>query len=382
MAKTAAAKILETPTREGSAEPAQAPVAQLKLRVIEGGVGKGTEKTGKTIPPAVMDTAGMVHRIDVFLTQVEGFNFTAANDTVTQLIADEKKREEGMTEFRVDTVAFEVHAKQEMRDAKKARHREEKFLALTKKRVVSVDELLQLVEHYGADNNEFLDQLLSSKKIQHKNKSYRVLRYRHAAGHSFIKIEGFEHVQFLENEANRGWLSLTKKEIVDVLEKQEMKAVKKIEAGITQSPQELAGFIASLRDRKVLPELIRKELMEKKPPVQVEGVTARANYYLEKAGEPLIHFEGYPKNLWATLEPESIRTAVLLSSRLAVINSELGRTKPYDITSAEHIVAMKTSKGQTIDEQLIDQIPVFTQGAITQTDAELLKRAHRLLKLA
>ncbi|MBI4738279.1 hypothetical protein HY772_01740 [Candidatus Woesearchaeota archaeon] len=341
-----------------------------------GGTGEGS----RGVPVPVRDTARIVAQINVLLDQIRNLEFDKADKLLSALIANEPVRSEEIVKFGHDTEAFFVDAKHALSDSKKGTKKEERFMALLKKRAITLDDLFEIVGHYGAEENALLDDLLSSKKLMHKKKAYRLLRYRRAAGASFIKIEGFEHVQFLENENNRGWIPLTKKDVSDVLEKQEMKAVKKIEAGVAQSPQELVAFIVSLRDKKVLPELIRKELMEKKPLIRVENVTARANYYLEKAGEPLVHFEGYPKNLWATLDPASLNTAVLLSSRLVVLNAELERTKPYDIRSIEHIVAKTTPTKQDLNERLIDQIPTFTQGAITQSDAELLKLAHRLLR--
>jgi hypothetical protein len=370
-----------TPDDEDSVKESHEEVRPSKLEMLG-----STGERGRAIPRPVVDTAKVVKGLDDVLKAIADFRLSDADRMLTELIQHEPARAEELKGFSEQTAEVVTNAKRAIKDSKKAKKELKKSVDLSRQRVLTVDEMLTLVSHYSgaqSENNDFLDRLLSSKKLRHKKNTYQILRYRFSGGNNFVRIDGFEHVQFLEQEVNRGWIPLEKEKIIDVLEKQEMKSVKKMEKGAAQSPKEIVDFIVSLRDRKLAPEMIRKEIMEKKPAVEAAGVTARANYYLEKGGEPLLHFEGLSKRIWGRIDAESVAVAVRLSKRLAVIDAELKREKPFGIESVEMALMKKTpDKKRSIDDDLILQLrSFFSPDQISDDDIKLLQSAHKLLVL-
>ena len=288
-------------------------------------------------------------------------------DSAERIVLGEKVQDEAFNE-RVN--GFETFARKSIAEAQRHAHPKKDKLAAAK--TLTVPELMALVSRMNPtrENSVQISNLLSTKRLVHNRRGYKIIAFRCVGVNSFIKIEGFEHVQFLEREMNRGWIPFDATVIERVLAETTAKAVKKLEEHLPESAEDFIGLINMMREKKTMPEAIKQDIIRNRPVIKVGEHGALVDYYLEKDGIPLIHFQGFPSKVLTLLDKSAIETSVRIAHLLKPLDEKLARLKPFKIDSL--------AKAVFADRKDIEKLPEFSNEFTKEdVDAALFLNARK-----
>jgi hypothetical protein len=280
--------------------------------------------------------------LDAAMSDFEECNFDGAAATLSEMetILVGERRDDSV--FEAAAEEFGKSAGSALKDAKKAPSPEKQDRAFMSP-YLTISQLIELVESLGPsrESSDYISGILATKSIVHNKRAYRILAYRCVAGKSYIQLEGFEHVQFLEREATKGWIPLDAQAIERVLGEEAARAVKRLEEHLPVSPQEMVDLITSLRDSKTPASSIRQKLIETRPTIKVGGHGALVDDYAEKDAIPLIHLQGFPQKVWLTLDKAAIESIVPIAHLIKPLDDKLASVKPLRIDGIAAAVSAK-----------------------------------------
>jgi hypothetical protein len=328
-------------------------------------------KNVRPTPDIIMASEQELKRlIDASLEDFAGCNFDAAMgdlNSAERIVLGETVQDEAFDK-RVN--GFETFARKSIAEAQRHAHPKKDKLAAAK--TLTVPELMTLVSRMNPtrENSVQISNLLSTKRIVHNKKGYRIIAFRCVGVNSFIKIEGFEHVQFLEREMNRGWIPFDATVIERVLAETTATAVKKLGEHLPASAEEFIGLINMMREKKTMPEAIKKDILNNRPVIKTGEHGALVDYYIEKDGIPLIHFQGFPSKVLTLLDKSAIETSVRIAHLLKPLDEKLARLKPFKIDSL--------AKAVFADRKDIERLPEFSdEFTKADVDAALFLNARK-----
>ncbi|NQU78658.1 hypothetical protein HQ545_02725 [Candidatus Woesearchaeota archaeon] len=244
---------------------------------------------------------------------------------------------------KINIETAEKNADQQIAASKKAFKEDEAMHKLLAGKTVSIEQLISLVNYFSIDpeNDKWLSERLSFKRLVYKKKGYKILKFRSKDDQGQIQLDGFVHVQSLEKEIDKGWIPVDEKTIERILAKETAQEMNNIEKGMTETPQKLIGLIQNLRDQKIQPEMIKKKILDTKPKIKMGEHTANINYYMEINNHPVIHIEGFPASVWLKLEERAIGTAVSILHLLEPLSGKLGNIKPFGAHTIEEAMDLR-----------------------------------------
>jgi hypothetical protein len=267
------------------------------------------------------------------------------------------------------------------KDVERSQKLHDHYYNLKKAKSLTIKQLIELVHFLGTEReySEYIEKVLFGKRIVFNKKGYRILRYRGGGDQGHIMIEGFQHIQVLENEMNKGWVPVDEKFLERVFAEQGLKAVRKLDEKLPLTPEEFFDVIDLLRTKKTPPEVIKADIIKNKPLIIVKDKAAehgaRVNYYIEKDNTAYIHFEGWPGKLLVAADKQSIEKAVGISHLLAQINEKLTRLKPFGISNIMIVKKDKTETGEAINSKLLAKVKDFS-AELTEEEIAAMVALH------